>query len=378
MNVQLQTSDCFSVGEHYYRIAMGSSKPIVETFAYTGAKHRPTCPGLATTLWPVFRPVAPDENIYGACSVIPAPKKTQVYTSLTTATSQMLDRQTLLLSLFLFRRPELRRHTIRSNLNRDELPPGTGDTIGTSDCVVAKSFRELTRVTSDSALEGVQLRYPPAEEDLCVLAHCPRLRGLIAPYRSVAESTIDLWKCLPQLELLCLQGARLSDLSLRAILKLDQLQVVMLDRVTVGRRMLDISAIACKDVISLHLGETFLSDRTSNWLAALERLVHIDLSFTGIGDSTCHTLATLKWLQFVDVRYTATTDAALKSLSQLPRLKVLCIDGCDVTDAGLDILTHAKSLQSISVRRTRVTRGGVARFIRSRPECSIVLHSDTW
>jgi hypothetical protein len=69
----------------------------------------------------------------------------------------------------------------------------------------------------------------------------------------------------------------------------------------------------------------------------------------------------------IDLTGTAVDDKDLESLKNIVNLKGIDLQGTQISDAGLDHLCAIESLKSISLGRSNVTREGVARLKKTRP-----------
>jgi hypothetical protein len=73
---------------------------------------------------------------------------------------------------------------------------------------------------------------------------------------------------------------------------------------------------------------------------------------------------------------TGITDAGLQTVGQILTLKELKLSGIgfqmNISDKGLRYLSGLKQLEKLSVRKTDVTKQGIASFQKAVPNCTIV------
>jgi hypothetical protein len=95
-----------------------------------------------------------------------------------------------------------------------------------------------------------------------------------------------------------------------------------------------------------------------------------------ITDGSLVHLKSLPQLTILGLIDTGITDAGLLTIGQIPTLKELKVSGIgfqmNVSDKGLRYLSGLKQLEKLSVRKTKVTKQGIASFQKTVPTCTVV------
>src|SRR5262245_9765778 len=89
-----------------------------------------------------------------------------------------------------------------------------------------------------------------------------------------------------------------------------------------------------KPVVEVRLGGVRLSAESLRKLAALRNLQSLDLSNTGLTDPDLKELAGLRSLRSLNLRYNRIGDIGLKELATLNNLEAVTLDHTQITDAG--------------------------------------------
>jgi hypothetical protein len=104
-----------------------------------------------------------------------------------------------------------------------------------------------------------------------------------------------------------------------------------------------------KQLESLDVGCTSVSDTGLEGVRALKHLRSLDLGCTRVSDRTLEEVGELRHLRSLDLGYTRVSDAGLRSLGRLRELDSLTLYGTQVTDAGLADLAQLQRLRTLRV-----------------------------
>jgi RNA polymerase sigma factor (sigma-70 family) len=123
-----------------------------------------------------------------------------------------------------------------------------------------------------------------------------------------------------------------------------------------------------RDVVTVNLVATKVTDDELRWLSVFPNLRILYLHHTSIGDAGVANLRDLKSLTTLDLFDTRVTDAGMEHLAEwMPHLEWLELSDTQVTDAGLRFLKGLRHLRHLDVRRTKVTDAGVEDLRRALP-----------
>ncbi len=128
-----------------------------------------------------------------------------------------------------------------------------------------------------------------------------------------------------------------------------------------------------RDVVTINLVATKVTDDDLRSLRAFPNLLTLYLHHTEIGDAGVANLQPLKNLTTLDLFDTRVTDAGLAHLAEwMPFLQWVDLNATKVTDAGLEHLKGLKHLRRLDVRKTGVTEAGAADLRRALPGAEIL------
>jgi hypothetical protein len=114
-----------------------------------------------------------------------------------------------------------------------------------------------------------------------------------------------------------------------------------------------------KNVISIDLSDTAVSDGDLRHLLNFKELQHLDVRGTKVGDGGTQYIGFLKNLKTLNMFRTGLTDAGLARLKKLNDLETLLIGGTKVTDEGMKNVESFSKLKKLSVFRTDVSDAGL-------------------
>jgi Leucine-rich repeat (LRR) protein len=110
-----------------------------------------------------------------------------------------------------------------------------------------------------------------------------------------------------------------------------------------------------KNVISVDLSDTAVTDGDLRHLLNFKQLQNLDIRGTKVGDGGTQYIGFLKNLRTLNMFRTDLTDAGLARLRELDDLETLLIGGTKVTDEGLKNIESFSKLKKLSVFRTEVS-----------------------
>ncbi len=213
----------------------------------------------------------------------------------------------------------------------------------------------LPRIARIKRLEHLTLADIRLTDDgVRALAPLKRLRTLVAAAATITNAGAAALAQFPELRELRLGTKRLTAAGHRAIGKLanlDVLQLAKADDATVRQ----LSGLT-------RLRQLFLAGTkaTGRGVKAFPLLTHLVLDGTPTDDAGLEDVAALPRLRRLSVSGTNVTGAALRHLRGLRWLESLVADDTSIGNKDLVHLKRLKELESVCVRKTRVTKSGVA------------------
>lgn len=159
----------------------------------------------------------------------------------------------------------------------------------------------------------------------------------------VTDSDISLLAHMADLKKLDLSVTRISDRGLRALRPASQITDLNL---SFAEQIGDEGTSAIRDwknLTSLNLRGTKITDATLEMLAGLTSLQSLDISYAQLTDLGLNHLTSLTGLHHLAMGGNKLTDTGLQFLRQLPQITYLDLAGVQRTDSGLWSITLAES-----------------------------------
>jgi hypothetical protein len=163
---------------------------------------------------------------------------------------------------------------------------------------------------------------------------------------------------LARLDLLHLDGAKITDAGLKHLEGLTRLKSLWLSRTQVTDRGLQ-SLKKLPQLERLSLNGDNISDVGVENLKALGQLEHLSLNATRITDGGLKRLKELTRLEYLSLNETSITDAGLETVKGFTRLRCLDLDGTRISDAGLQHIKGLTKIERLSLANTRITDAGL-------------------
>lgn len=117
-----------------------------------------------------------------------------------------------------------------------------------------------------------------------------------------------------------------------------------------------------KNVVSVNLSNTAVTDGDLRHLLNFKQLQHLDLRGTKVGDGGTQYIGFLKNLRMLNMFKTNLGDAGLERLKNLKDLETLLVGGTKITDEGLKSIEKFSKLRKMSVFNTSVSDAGLKSF----------------
>jgi hypothetical protein len=130
------------------------------------------------------------------------------------------------------------------------------------------------------------------------------------------------------------------------------------------------------DVVSISIEDSTLGDGALPSIVQVKGLRWLYLGNSRITGKGLEKLAALQELQHLSLRNQPITDNLLKQLPPLPQLQALGLDGTQVSNASLDHLAQYAALRTLWLDRTQVTAAGLA-DLAALPNLSLLYLSNT-
>lgn len=203
------------------------------------------------------------------------------------------------------------------------------------------------------------------------LSSLPKLRSLdLGSLKGVTGAGFERLAKLPALEELNLQSSGVSVDDLKKLpAALPKLKKLKLGWLKVDGAMTELAGL--KNLQSLDLFKTDLSDEGAKALASMSGLQKLYLWHTGITDTGLANVKGLTGLKLLYIADTKATDAGMAHLSGLENLDYLWMNNLPVTDAGLKALESCKALRNVQARDTKITDVGVAALVEAVPKVRV-------
>ena len=132
-----------------------------------------------------------------------------------------------------------------------------------------------------------------------------------------------------------------------------------------------------RDVGSLDLAQSSLTDEALIRLRPLHNLVFLDLSENPISDSGLESLQHCEKLKYLALQDTEITSHGLKHLTRMTELENLVLDGTLIDDDGLEHLRSCEMLRELSLFGTNVTEHSI-KHLSALPSLSAVSVPAEW
>jgi Leucine-rich repeat (LRR) protein len=149
-----------------------------------------------------------------------------------------------------------------------------------------------------------------------------------------------------------LAGSRLTDADMRAVAACKQLRSLELGRTAVSDAGLK-HLTGLSHLTSLTLPGTHVTDAGMKYIGELKQLVALDLQLTPVGDTGMKHLAGLTQLRTLSLNGTRVTDAGMADVGRLTNLTFLRLDATAISDAGLESLTGLSKLDNLALVSVR-------------------------
>lgn len=205
-----------------------------------------------------------------------------------------------------------------------------------ADAIVLGKLSELERL----GVEGTK-----TYDEFFFALNAPRLRILAVSKTAITDGGIEALANASPLEEIFANDTRITDRAIRSL---------------ASRRLLkQLNAIG-----------TSTSDEAVTYLAECEALSALDLSRSRV---TGRNLGSLQHcsLWYLSMAANSFGDESVPQLVQIESLKYLDVSRTDLTDHGLARLSSLKNLCELYVGNCNVTKLGVSKFRRARPDCYV-------
>ena len=178
----------------------------------------------------------------------------------------------------------------------------------------------------------------------------------------IGDAELEYIRELTQLQVLSLNGTKVSEAGLEKLKGLTQLQFLDLSDTNVGDAGME-HLKALTQLSELHLDGTKISNVGMEYLSELTQLDFLELAGTKVGDAGLEHLKRLTQLQWLNLAGTKVGDAGLEHLKGLRQLEELNLCGTNVSDAGVRRLQMV--LPNMHIQRD--SQGQPARAILINP-----------
>ncbi len=188
------------------------------------------------------------------------------------------------------------------------------------------------------------------------LVKCPKLSFLKVWGPSIDNACMSEVAKMKSLRVLGISDTRVDDEGISKLAGLNLVEVQM-TRTRIGDDGIRVIS-QMKNVESLVLRDTGLTDESVKYVSGLEKLKKLDLSectSPGITDACGEYLAKMSNLQSLNLWTTAFSDEGLRCLSGLKNLTILNLDNTKITDDGVAMLAELPQLTWLHLGKTKIT-----------------------
>jgi len=190
------------------------------------------------------------------------------------------------------------------------------------------------------------------------------LQGLDLSGSRFDAANIKYFACLKGLKILRLTGCPAGDLEVRKILvcqpELREIDLGYTDITDVSLSAL--GKLQNLSVCSLH--KDAVSSRGLQHLCKLKHICFLDLGESTITDSDLQTISSMAGISVLNLSKTRISDAGIKYLSRLKSVKKLDLSGTALTDNGLAILIQGcPDIEELNLSNTGITNAGVCQLL---------------
>ncbi|MFN0100698.1 MAG: leucine-rich repeat domain-containing protein [Bryobacteraceae bacterium] len=232
-----------------------------------------------------------------------------------------------------------------------------------------------------------------SDAGLAALGGLRNLRRLRLNNTYVEGAAFAEWPEGSALEELSLLGTPANDVSIAGVARLGRLQrLVLAESDVTGPGLaaltalplvhLDLSAADVSDnapldkfarLRSLRLRDTRITDLTLvRKLGTLKELESLDLARTRISNVGMEGIAKLTALRELDLSYAELDDTGLEKLAALQQLETLNLDSTNVTDGGVGLLTGFAKLRQLDLYHSLLTAKGLEKLRAALPHLRVV------
>jgi internalin A len=206
------------------------------------------------------------------------------------------------------------------------------------------------------------------DNEIAMVVDClPQLRELDVSYTQVTDKSIDSILKLKQLNTLILRKGLITNAGLARLASIGSLNGLDLKEMPITDASLK-SVGTIKSLTTLNLSSTKITNEGVRYLTGLHSLKMIDLSNTAVGDAGLTELGKISSIEELNLSKTQVGDRGLSKLRGLVHLRKLWIrDLAKVTDASIPTIVSHTELKDIELQKTSITAKGVLALARALP-----------
>ena len=192
---------------------------------------------------------------------------------------------------------------------------------------------------------------------------------IVDPMRkgNLDDAEFALLTRLPNLKRLWLRDARITKVGLASLIRMPQLQGLLLGDAPSGFELTDEMLVHLRhlpNLQELNLDSPKITGVGLKHIANPGELNNLGLSGTAIDDEHLALASRFTGLKYLNLDRTRVSDQGLRHLQQSPLLKVLQLSGTQVSDGGVEQLISLPALATLDVSDTKVTEACVASLLK--------------
>ena len=215
--------------------------------------------------------------------------------------------------------------------------------------VTAKGLQSIAKMTSLRTLNlsGLKLK----DADLMHLSKLRKLQELVLDSNHITGPSVSGFS---QLNLLDLRNNPVSDAAVPGFVKMKNLS--SLDLSETGITDNGAAKLAeNRSIQSIALGHTNVGDHAVEALLTLPRLRSLNVERTRISNSIVPKVAAHRLIENLNLNSTDLSDKSVSNLAKMTQLKVLNLGGSGITDAGLAKFGNLRNLVDLSLDHTLIS-----------------------
>jgi Leucine-rich repeat (LRR) protein len=197
----------------------------------------------------------------------------------------------------------------------------------------------------------------------------PDLNELRLDFLKIGPHELDSLRYFKELKTLWLTGTDLSDQALEALSSVSTLSHLILKKTSItDSGIVHLKGLTALQTLNL---PSQISDEGLKNIGELATLTRLDVSYTAITNAGVKYLVPMQSLSELYLNDTKLTDGVFEHLKEMPSLKTIFLSGTKITDEGLVMIEGNQNLEHLELRDTSASEAGLNRLRSKLPTCAI-------